>query len=378
MKQRLLFTFITTSFLTIHSLCAQTPSSDAFSDKGKAAIVSKQFDSAVYYYTKAIQIAPTVFNYHHNRGLSYYNKFTADTGHSTNAGLDAAVKDFTNALALNPNFWKSYWMRGETYMLYYTRPTYPRLDLAIADFTKALSYDKENYSLLVSRGDAYSKDPYQYHDEAIADYTHALQINNSDRYVYMQRAFMYRIKTEYANAIANYDSALSRARSDADRAYLLIQQGKVFELYDKPERALFNYLDANKLFPSKKLEDMAAAAQAQVMQRVNKNITNQSANLPNSDSLVAAVMKEDRQRQAQKAAAQVSNNNQKYNPANPGFSNSNVCPACNGSGRTESFGRKMEYVDIKDWQGRVIGTEFKPVDGFHSEKCRRCGGSGKN
>lgn len=376
MKHFLLFTFIATCLLSKGALFAQTnpanEKAEALSDKGKAAIVSKQFDSAIYYFTKAIQLAPTVFNYHHNRGLSYYNKYISDTAHPTNAGLDAAVKDFTDALALNPDFWKSYWLRGQTYMLYYTRPTYPKLELAIADFTKALSYDKENYSLLVSRGDAYSKDPYQYTDEAIADFTHALQIHNNDPYVYMQRGFMYRIKFSYNSAIADYNTALGLAKTNNDRAYLLIQQAAVFELNDTPERAALNYAEANKLFPSKKLEAMEDAALAKLKEKVSKNISSQSAHLYNSDSLVAAIGREYKQKQA--------DNNPQQQKSTPGYtgSTSNVCPACGGSGWIESFGRKMEYVDIKDWQGRVIGTEFKPVDGFHSERCRRCGGSGKN
>lgn len=361
-------------------LVAQTPASkslaEALGEKGKAAFAGSKYDSAIYYFTKAIHLDPTVFKYFHNRGLALYQKSNVNQQQLSNERLDSAVRDFSKAVSLSPDFWKSYWIRGQTYMLYYTRPTYPKLELAIADFTKALELEKNNYTLLVSRGDAYTKDPYQYYDEAIADYTKALQISSIDPYVYMQRAFMYYVKSDFNTSIADYKTALSLAKTDNDKAYLLIQQARAYERNDMPEKAVINYADANKLFPSKRLEEMEAEAVQKVIAKSARNISSQSAHLYNSDSLINAMTKEYKQKEA--ARSQQNSSQQNNKGVSPGYSNSNVCPMCNGSGWVETFGRKMEFVDIKDWQGRVIGSEFKPVDGFHSEKCKRCGGSGKN
>lgn len=372
----LLFCLLNNNLL-IAQTAAIKKQADDLCEKGKSSLANKQYDKAIVFFTNAIKLNPAVFKYYHNRGLAYLNKSKTLSSQQKNLRLDSAVRDLSKSLQLNPEFWKTYWVRAQTYMEYYTYPTYPKLELAIADFTKGLEYDKNNYQLYVERGNAYTKDPYQYHDEAIADFNKAIEINNTESFPYLGKADMEKIKNEYAAAIADYSKSLSLAKTNNDKAYILISQGRAYELNDMPEKAVINYADANKLFPSKQIEDMETAATKKVVEKVGRNISSQSANLPDTDSLLAALDREYKQKQAEKATQQTYSN-QNNNNSFHSYSNSHVCPACGGSGWIETFGRKMEYVDIKDWQGRIIGSEFKPVDGFHSEKCSRCGGSGKN
>ena len=79
-------------------------------------------------------------------------------------------------------------------------------DQAVADYTRALQINPNYAGAYYGRGVAYrhlAKYP-----EAIADYTHALQINPKFAYAYYSRATVYYILLDWAHAISDDDSAL--------------------------------------------------------------------------------------------------------------------------------------------------------------------------
>lgn len=81
------------------------------------------YNQAIAFYNKAIEIDPNVFEAYLNRGISYAKK----------KELDNAINDFTKAISLNPNFGESYYNRA---VIYAQKGNYEQ---AVVDYRKSIS-----------------------------------------------------------------------------------------------------------------------------------------------------------------------------------------------------------------------------------------------
>ena len=86
----------------------------AFAEKG-------QYDRAIAYFNKAIEINPKLAEAYYNRGLVYKEK----------GQYDKAISDFTKAIEINPRHADAYYSRG---VVYYYKKDYEK---ALDDFYKA-------------------------------------------------------------------------------------------------------------------------------------------------------------------------------------------------------------------------------------------------
>jgi tetratricopeptide (TPR) repeat protein len=80
-------------------------------------------------------------------------------------------------------------------------------DQAIADYTKAIEINPGHAMAYYNRGRAYAIGKGQY-DQAIADYTKAIEINPGHAMAYCNRALTYGKKGQYGQAIADYNKAI--------------------------------------------------------------------------------------------------------------------------------------------------------------------------
>lgn len=88
-----------------------------------------EFDKAVEYYNKALELRPDLLETYFNRGLAYTRK----------QNYDKAIEDLSKVIELNPNLAEAYYTRG---LVYEYKQDY---DKAIENYARALDVDP-NYS----------------------------------------------------------------------------------------------------------------------------------------------------------------------------------------------------------------------------------------
>lgn len=156
---------------------------ESYYSRGTAYFHKGQNDEAISDYTMALEINPGDAKAYYNRGIAYCKK----------SQYDQAILDFSKALEINPMDAKSYYNRGITYC------KKGQHNQAISDFKKALEIDPNNPRYLVTYIDheiAYFEDKGQY-DQAVSDYSKALRINPNDAEAYFNRGIAYYNKKEY-------------------------------------------------------------------------------------------------------------------------------------------------------------------------------------
>ncbi|MDD5584549.1 MAG: tetratricopeptide repeat protein, partial [Candidatus Omnitrophica bacterium] len=181
------------------------------------------YDQAIVKINQGLQIEPNVAGLYSLRGLAYGKK----------GDFERALVDYNKALELDPNFATAYCERGGIYFLKGYN------DQAIADYTKAIEMEPNEARYYSRRAGVYSKknnfkqamadankaieldptdDAYlsrglvhsnsKDFDRAIADYSHALQINPYSVQTYLIRGLAYVEKGDNDRAIADYAKVL--------------------------------------------------------------------------------------------------------------------------------------------------------------------------
>jgi tetratricopeptide (TPR) repeat protein len=188
--------------LTILAGCATTEQIKetdpiALLDQGTTFGKKGQYDRAIAYLNKALDINPKNADAYNFRGNAYASK----------GQYDKAISDYDKALELNPRHFIAYNNRGTAYF------EKGQHDKAIADYNKALELNPEDAMAYSNRAAAYSKKGQ--HDKAISDCNKALELNSRDAETYGNRGNAYTGKGQYDKAIADYNKALELNPEDA-------------------------------------------------------------------------------------------------------------------------------------------------------------------
>jgi len=119
-------------------------------------------EEAVRLYTKAIEINPNFVQAYYNRGIAYNDI----------REYFKAISDFTKAIEINPDYAEAYYNRGVAYidMINYSQ--------AISDFTKAIELNPNDADAYVWRGFAFDKKGNNY--QACIDWKKAYQLGNKN------------------------------------------------------------------------------------------------------------------------------------------------------------------------------------------------------
>ena len=161
----------------------------AFTAKGDEFLSTLKYDDAITNYNSAIGIDANYADAYYKRGFSYSNKKEPDSN-KRKLNLNLAVKDFTKAISLQPDSSMYYFHRGEAFRIKKV------VDSALLDYSKAISLDRNLNSNLSrakrwyqTRGDLYQQK--RIFELAINDYSKLISIdpNNADFFRLRSRAY---------------------------------------------------------------------------------------------------------------------------------------------------------------------------------------------
>ncbi len=202
----------------VHALC----------DRAAAYSAMKQHEHAITDYSAALALEPSVTLYN-NRGLEQVAL----------GNLDAAVADFTQAIALGPEFPGPYLLRGNAYA------DKGEFDKALADLAEALRLDPEFAGSWFDRGNVHLRRGAL--DDALADFNRVVELDPDFSAAYFQRGNVHVQRGQWDAAIAEYSSAL---RIDSDDASAYTNRGNAYASLGDHERALADYSEALKRNPA--------------------------------------------------------------------------------------------------------------------------------
>jgi tetratricopeptide (TPR) repeat protein len=170
-------------------------------NRGMAFEEAGKYDDAIREFTEAVRLYPNYAEAYYNRGSIYFI-LRLDTNRAIADLTDRAIADFSEVIRLNPNHSAAYGFRGS---LYLDNHNYDR---AIGDFTEAIRIghlSEEAMLNYLGRGEAYFN--IRSYDNAIADFTEVIRIDSSFAYAYYWRGTAYQSKGDRARANADFARA---------------------------------------------------------------------------------------------------------------------------------------------------------------------------
>jgi tetratricopeptide (TPR) repeat protein len=236
--------------------------SELFNSRGLAQSNVGEFSSAVKDFGEAIKVNPKFLSAYNNRGIAYtmYKQF------------ESAIKDFTKAIEIDPRFVDAYMSRSG--VLIYEKGD---LDGGLTDIDRAISLDPKNGKAYSSRGEVMrqkgnldqaiadhetairlNQTPESFGnralawkdkgdlDRAIADYDDAIFLNPNFALAYAGRGEILRLKGEFVRSLADLDKAVGLNPKSAPSLYL---RGKTLQETGALDRAIADYDEALRLIP---------------------------------------------------------------------------------------------------------------------------------
>jgi tetratricopeptide (TPR) repeat protein len=152
----------------------------------------------------------------------------------------AAIRDLTEAIELDPNSAEAYFFRG---LAFDDTGDY---DKAISDYTKSIDLDPNEGNPYYNRASLYA-DNMEF-DKAIADYTRAIELKSAySPESYFNRALVYALNNRFDEAIADLTSAIN-LRPDYIKAY--DQRGLFYARTGQFNKAMEDHDKAIELDPA--------------------------------------------------------------------------------------------------------------------------------
>jgi tetratricopeptide (TPR) repeat protein len=151
---------------------------------------AKDYDEAIRCYSEAIQLKPEYPAAYYNRGVNYGEK----------GNFEEAVRDYTEAIGQNPGYVDAYYNRGVN------RSKLDDFDGAIRDYTEAVRLKPDFATAFYNRGVNWGKKGD--FDNAIKDYMAAIRLLPDYVDAFNNLGDAYFNKGDYDLAIKNFEKAL--------------------------------------------------------------------------------------------------------------------------------------------------------------------------
>ncbi|HMQ00149.1 MAG TPA: tetratricopeptide repeat protein [Cyclobacteriaceae bacterium] len=174
-----------------------------------------EYNEAIRFYTKSIEIDPSYYNAmlwrgHAKYALEQYNE---------------SIADYNRALELSPGEAQAYYYRGlAKYKL-------ERYNQAIPDFSLAIRYDRNYVNAYYWRGYCYYLG--EKHQAAIEDYTQTINLSPSYADVYYFRGLAYYAIRDFDDALIDFEQTIELKPEYAEAHYMLANTYYSLEDYSK-------------------------------------------------------------------------------------------------------------------------------------------------
>lgn len=183
-----------------------------------------------------------------------------------------ALKDFDQALKLQPENGDFYYSRAQVYS------RMDNTDAALADFAKAVEFINSEFG----RSVAFSERAKIYQaqgklDDSLKDYGEAIKLAPEFAYHYANRAAVYFEKQEYQKAIVDYSEAI---RIDPRNPYFLSDRAKTYRALDQADLASEDEANAEALSNTSSPSSEAKPEQPDSTKISGGDLTNQAISLP--------------------------------------------------------------------------------------------------
>ena len=173
-------------------------------DEATQLYVEGDYDGTIKLCSEAIEINPNYYKAYNDRGEAYQKR----------AEYELAIDDYDKAIRLNPKFEVAYYHRGIAYS-----EGLKKYERAIIDYNEAIQLSEKFWQAYNNRGQAYYK--LGQYKRAIQDYDKAIELypnyvkvyNNRKSYplyaeTYKNRGLAYQDLKQYEQALKDYDKAL--------------------------------------------------------------------------------------------------------------------------------------------------------------------------
>ena len=186
-------------------------------------IDSRNYNAAIRDITKALVFRPDIEGYHLLARV--YHDRAED---NPTMRPDEAIADISKAIELDPNNFEYYYSRASIYNEFTNSSRTAKLiryanafDMAIADYAKAIELAPESVRAYSGRRMTYFLDNYDY-IKAIAEYTKTIEFGEGDvAYHYFRRGNAYKNLGAKNLALADYRKCLVFAEDDLQRDWCL-------------------------------------------------------------------------------------------------------------------------------------------------------------
>jgi tetratricopeptide (TPR) repeat protein len=209
-------------------------------EKGLRHTAGNDEDRGIREYTNAIALNPDYAEAYNNRGIAYFNQ-GLDTGDQ--GQFEKAVKDFRKVVALKPGSYSALFAQGAIYIYE------EKHDKAIEELNKAIALDPDEDVAYVGRGYIYIQDKSKDPEKAVADLSKAIAKGGRwSAIAYTNRGAAFLQEKQYDKAIDDFNKTIELSPRNAN-AYL----GRGFSLANKKQfsRAIEDLNRAIDLNPKK-------------------------------------------------------------------------------------------------------------------------------
>jgi serine/threonine protein kinase/regulator of sirC expression with transglutaminase-like and TPR domain len=189
---------------------------EAYNNRSAAHLLMENYAQAVLDCNWAIELAPHFIAAYVNRGIA-------------NTGLrqyEEALLDYNKVIELNDQSVYAYYNRGNTYMWMGEHQK------ALADYSRVIKLNPEFLAAYVNRGVVY--DQLGEWAKALEDYNRAILLNAGYVYAYYNRANAYQALGRYEQAITDYNKVIEL---NPEHLYAYENRGRAFLRVGNTERA---------------------------------------------------------------------------------------------------------------------------------------------
>lgn len=200
----------------------------AFYRRGNAYNEQLESDRAIKDYDEAIRLNPRHADAFSNRGVAYARK----------RNYDRAIQDYDEAIQLNPRHADAFSNRGVAYA---RKKDYER---AIQNYDEAVRLKPDHVSALYARGNAYRRRGD--YDQAVRNYDRVIRLNPRHAQAYSNRGVAYAGKGRDDLAIQDYDKAIGLNPKHVNAYY---NRGNAHRRKGDYDAAVQNYSQVIRLNP---------------------------------------------------------------------------------------------------------------------------------